>query len=87
MPSWGRPGTRSSFIGHGIGLELIEPPIIARGRDASARGGHGVRAGAQAGLRKRVRRRGRERLPGHRSRRPPDQQGAGGYIHLLEVVS
>lgn len=28
----GPPGRKVSFIGHGIGLELIEPPIIARGR-------------------------------------------------------
>jgi Xaa-Pro aminopeptidase len=28
----GPPGRKTSFIGHGIGLELIEPPIIARGR-------------------------------------------------------
>jgi Xaa-Pro aminopeptidase len=29
----GPPGHQVSFIGHGIGLELVEPPIIARGRD------------------------------------------------------
>jgi Xaa-Pro aminopeptidase len=29
----GPAGHQVSFIGHGIGLELIEPPIIARGRD------------------------------------------------------
>ena len=29
----GPPGHRVSFIGHGIGLELVESPIIARGRD------------------------------------------------------
>jgi len=29
----GPPGHRVSFIGHGIGLELVEPPIIARGRE------------------------------------------------------
>ena len=28
----GIPGHKVSFIGHGIGLELIEPPIIARNR-------------------------------------------------------
>lgn len=28
----GPPGRKVSFIGHGIGLELIEPPIIARGK-------------------------------------------------------
>jgi Xaa-Pro dipeptidase len=28
----GPPGNKVSFIGHGVGLELIEPPIIARGR-------------------------------------------------------
>lgn len=28
----GPPGHRVGFIGHGIGLELVEPPIIARGR-------------------------------------------------------
>jgi Xaa-Pro dipeptidase len=29
----GPPGHKVSFIGHGIGIELIEPPIIARGRE------------------------------------------------------
>jgi len=29
-PFLGPPGLKVSFIGHGIGLELIEPPIIAR---------------------------------------------------------
>ena len=29
----GPPGYKVSFIGHGIGLELIEPPIIASGRE------------------------------------------------------
>lgn len=28
----GPPGYKVSFIGHGIGLELVEPPIIAEGR-------------------------------------------------------
>lgn len=28
----GPPGYKTSFIGHGIGVELIEPPIIARGK-------------------------------------------------------
>jgi Xaa-Pro aminopeptidase len=28
----GLPGHQVSFIGHGIGIELIEPPIIARGK-------------------------------------------------------
>lgn len=28
----GPPGNKVSFIGHGVGLELIEPPIIAKGR-------------------------------------------------------
>jgi Xaa-Pro aminopeptidase len=28
----GPPGHQVSFIGHGIGIELVEPPIIARGR-------------------------------------------------------
>jgi Xaa-Pro aminopeptidase len=28
----GPNGHQVSFIGHGIGIELIEPPIIARGR-------------------------------------------------------
>jgi Xaa-Pro aminopeptidase len=28
----GPPGYKVSFVGHGIGLELIEPPILARGR-------------------------------------------------------
>jgi len=29
----GPPGAKVSFIGHGIGMELIEQPVIARGRD------------------------------------------------------
>jgi len=29
----GPPGYKVSFIGHGIGLELVEPPIIAAGSD------------------------------------------------------
>ena len=28
----GPPGYKVNFIGHGIGLEMIEPPIIARGK-------------------------------------------------------
>jgi Xaa-Pro dipeptidase len=28
----GPPGYKTTFIGHGVGLELVEPPIIARGR-------------------------------------------------------
>jgi len=29
----GPPGSKVSFIGHGIGMELIEQPIIAKGRE------------------------------------------------------
>jgi Xaa-Pro aminopeptidase len=29
----GPPGYKVNFIGHGLGLELIEPPIIAKGRE------------------------------------------------------
>ena len=29
----GPPDFKVSFIGHGIGLELIEPPVIAKGKD------------------------------------------------------
>jgi Xaa-Pro aminopeptidase len=29
----GPPGRQTAFIGHGIGLELVEPPFLARGRD------------------------------------------------------
>jgi Xaa-Pro dipeptidase len=29
----GPPGYKVTFIGHGIGLELVEPPILARNRD------------------------------------------------------
>ena len=29
----GLPDLKSRFIGHGIGLELVENPILARGRD------------------------------------------------------
>ncbi|MGE5255504.1 MAG: M24 family metallopeptidase [Hyphomicrobiales bacterium] len=35
----GPPGNRVNFIGHGIGLELVEPPIIARGRDVQLEDG------------------------------------------------
>jgi len=28
----GPPGYKTAFIGHGVGLELVEPPIVARGR-------------------------------------------------------
>jgi Xaa-Pro aminopeptidase len=28
----GPPGNKVTFIGHGIGLELVEPPIVAKGR-------------------------------------------------------
>ena len=28
----GLPGNQVTFIGHGIGVELIEPPIIAKGK-------------------------------------------------------
>jgi Xaa-Pro aminopeptidase len=31
-PYLGPPGYKVKFIGHGIGLEMIEPPIIARGK-------------------------------------------------------
>ncbi len=29
----GPPGYKVTFIGHGLGLELIEPPIVAKGRE------------------------------------------------------
>jgi Xaa-Pro aminopeptidase len=29
----GPPGYKVSFIGHGVGLELIEPPVIAKGKE------------------------------------------------------
>lgn len=32
VPFLGPPGYEVSFVGHGIGLELIEPPYIARGK-------------------------------------------------------
>jgi len=35
----GPSGHQVSFIGHGIGLELVEPPIIARGRDTPIEAG------------------------------------------------
>jgi Xaa-Pro aminopeptidase len=35
----GPPGHQVSFIGHGIGVELVEPPIIARGRDTPLEAG------------------------------------------------
>jgi Xaa-Pro aminopeptidase len=28
----GPPGYKEGFVGHGVGLELIEPPIIAKGK-------------------------------------------------------
>ena len=27
----GRPGQRCRFVGHGVGLEMVEPPLIAQG--------------------------------------------------------
>jgi Xaa-Pro aminopeptidase len=35
----GPPGHQVSFVGHGIGVELVEPPIIARGRDTPLEAG------------------------------------------------
>lgn len=35
----GPPGCKVSFIGHGIGLELVEPPIIAMGQDTELKPG------------------------------------------------
>jgi Xaa-Pro aminopeptidase len=35
----GPPGHRVNFIGHGIGLELVEPPIIAAGRETPIEAG------------------------------------------------
>jgi len=35
----GPSGHQVSFIGHGIGLELVEPPLIARGRDTPLEAG------------------------------------------------
>lgn len=32
-PYLGPPGYKVTFIGHGVGLELIEPPVIARNKD------------------------------------------------------
>ena len=74
------------YIGHGIGLELDEPPVLGPGRRDAAAGGHGPRRRAQAdlaGLRRgqhrgrRRRHRGRLRdprrpaaLPVRRRRRP-----------------
>jgi Xaa-Pro aminopeptidase len=31
-PFLGPPGYKVTFIGHGVGLELVEPPYIAKGR-------------------------------------------------------
>ncbi|MGD8367190.1 MAG: Xaa-Pro peptidase family protein [Desulfobacterales bacterium] len=31
-PFLGLPGTKSRFVGHGIGVELVEPPMIAKNR-------------------------------------------------------
>ena len=28
----GPPGYKTAFIGHGVGLDLVEPPIVARGK-------------------------------------------------------
>ena len=38
-PYLGAPGHKVSFIGHGIGLELIEPYILARGKDQQLEAG------------------------------------------------
>ena len=32
-PYLGPPGYKVTFIGHGVGLELIEPPFIAKNKD------------------------------------------------------
>ncbi len=33
VPYLGPPGYKVAFIGHGVGLELIEPPVIANNKD------------------------------------------------------
>lgn len=38
-PYLGPPGLKVTFIGHGIGLELIEPPIIARNKSDRLKAG------------------------------------------------
>ena len=53
---------RMSFVAHGFGLEIDEPPFLARGYDDAARGGHGVRARAEV-LRTRARARSASRTP------------------------
>jgi Xaa-Pro aminopeptidase len=35
----GPPGYKVSFIGHGVGLELIEPPLIAKNREEQLQSG------------------------------------------------
>lgn len=39
VPYLGPPGHKVTFIGHGIGLELIEPPIIAKDKEQSLEAG------------------------------------------------
>ena len=54
------------FVGHGVGLELDELPVLS-GNDLAARGGHGVRPRAQVRLSRPRRDRHREHLGGHRA--------------------
>jgi len=59
----GPNGHQVNFIGHGIGIELIEPPIIARGREPLEAGM--VFALEPSWFMKTNSRPGRERLLGH----------------------
>ena len=59
---------RVKFVGHCIGLELNEPPYLARGYDQPLEVGQRRRDRAQAGVRRARRRRRREQLPARRGR-------------------
>lgn len=39
VPFLGPPGYKVTFVGHGIGLELVEPPILARNREETLKPG------------------------------------------------
>ena len=56
---------RASFLGHGVGLQIDEPPVIAAGFDEPLSRGHGAGAGTQARRGRCGHGRQREHLRGH----------------------
>ena len=74
---------RVSFVGHGFGLEIDEPPYLARSFERAARRGHGVRVRAEVLLPRRGRGRGRELVRGHRGRRRAADERPGGAARAV----